>query len=86
MNCPSTPIEYSTAEIAEHAEVEMAKYPRPGCRGKSGPLSHFSRKLNKASRDFPGTISALSAPSSFILLSSILQDRMGKRDPYLSIE
>jgi len=34
-----------TAEVAEHAEVEMAKCPKLGCRGKSGPLSHPSRKV-----------------------------------------
>jgi len=37
-----------TAEVAEHAEVEMAKCSGSGCRGKSSPLSHPSRKINTA--------------------------------------
>jgi hypothetical protein len=37
-----------TAEVAEHAEVETAKSSGPGCRGKSGALSHPSRKVKTA--------------------------------------
>ena len=37
-----------TAEAAEYAEVEMAKCLAPGCRSKSGPLCHPSRKVKTA--------------------------------------
>jgi hypothetical protein len=37
-----------TAEVAEHAEVEMANSSGPGCRGKSDALSPPSRKVKKA--------------------------------------
>jgi hypothetical protein len=37
-----------TAEVAEHAEVEMAKCLRSACRGKSDPLSDPSRKVKTA--------------------------------------
>jgi hypothetical protein len=33
------------AEVAEHAEVEMAKSSGPGCRGKNGVFSHPSQKV-----------------------------------------
>jgi len=36
-----------TAEIAEYAEAEMAKGAALGCRGKSGSLSHPSRKAKR---------------------------------------
>ena len=39
-----------TAEVAEHAEVEMAKSPALGCRGKSGPFLLSSRKINTEKR------------------------------------
>jgi len=35
-----------TAEVAENAEVEMAKCSGTGCKGKRGPLFHPSRKIN----------------------------------------
>jgi hypothetical protein len=57
-----------TAEVAEHAEVKMAKTSGPGCRGKSGPLFHPSRKV-KTAKGFQGTISALSA----LLMCKILK-------------
>jgi len=37
-----------TAEVAEHAEGEMAKCLAPGCSGKSGPFPHPSRKVKTA--------------------------------------
>jgi len=37
-----------TAEVAEHAEVEMAKSSEPGCRGKNGVFSHPSQKVKTA--------------------------------------
>jgi hypothetical protein len=79
---PIPDIKNFTAEVAEHAEVEMAKCLRPGCRGKSGPLTHPSRKVSTAPRGFQRTISALSASSSFILWSSSPEDRKAKGSPY----
>jgi hypothetical protein len=38
-----------TAEVAEHAEVEIAKCSGPECRGKSSPLFPPSWKMNTAS-------------------------------------
>jgi hypothetical protein len=57
---------YLTAEIAEHAELKMAK---SSALGKKGP--HFPRfpKGQKPPTGFPGKISALSASSSVIFLS-----------------
>jgi hypothetical protein len=37
-----------TAEVAEHAEDEMAKYSGPGCNEKSSPLFNPSRRINTA--------------------------------------
>jgi hypothetical protein len=37
-----------TAEVAEHAEVKMAKSSGSGCNGQKGPLLHPSRRLNTA--------------------------------------
>ena len=34
-----------TAEVAEYAEVEMAKSSGPGCRGENGVFSHPSQKV-----------------------------------------
>ena len=59
----------------------MAKSSGPGCRGKSGPLSYPSRKV-KTPEGFQGTLSALSAFSSFILLSRSPEDRKAKRGSY----
>ena len=55
----------------------MANISGPGCRGKSGPLSPLSRKV-KTPKGFQG---ALSAFSSFILLSQPPVDRKAKRSP-----
>jgi hypothetical protein len=38
----------STAEIAEHAEIKMAKSSRPGYRGRSGFLFYPARKAKTA--------------------------------------
>jgi hypothetical protein len=37
-----------TAEVAENAEVEMAKCPGTGGKGKRGSFFHPSRKINTA--------------------------------------
>jgi len=71
-----------TAEFAEHAEAEMAKSLKPGCRAKSDVLSLSFRKVKKAPGGFPGTISALTASSPFILWSSFPEGRKAKRNPY----
>jgi hypothetical protein len=53
-----------TAEVAEHTEVKMAKGSRPGMYGKKrSPFRGLHQKT-----------SALSASSSFILLSSFAED------------
>ena len=37
-----------TTEVAEHAEVKMAKGQGPGCMGNSGPISNASLKAKTA--------------------------------------
>jgi hypothetical protein len=60
-----------TAEVAENAEVEMAKCPGTGCKEKRGPIFHPSRKINTAN----GFYKERSLPSLRLSsLSSIQED------------
>jgi hypothetical protein len=62
-----------TAEVAENAEVEIAKCPDTGCKGKEALFSTLPGRSIRP-MDFKGAISALSASSSLTLLSSIPED------------
>jgi len=78
---PIQDIKNFTPEVAEHAEVEMAKCLSPGCRVKwrsSPPLPEGQYGPG----GFQITISKLSASSSFILWSSSPEDREAKRGPF----
>ena len=69
-----------TAEVAEHAEIEMANAQTQDARGKAALFSALPGRSTQP-RGFQGTISALSASSSFILLSSIAEEK-GKEESY----
>jgi hypothetical protein len=68
---------------------EIKKLNRRDRRARRGRIGKMlkarmqgGKKVNTAPKGVHGTISALSASSSFILLSSIPEDRKGKRSSY----
>jgi hypothetical protein len=64
-----------TPEIAEHAEVTMAKAQGPGGMGRNGPISNASGDAKKPPRGFQERISALSAFSSVIFYLLVVTRR-----------
>jgi hypothetical protein len=77
-------IQNLTAEIAEHAEVTMAKAQGSGGKERNGPISNASPKAQKPPRGFQERISALSASSSVIFyLLALIRRGYGERKIFI---